>query len=222
MNTESTHVIAYIDMLGATSRIKSGSENALLQLKQIYEQMIGVYSAGAMHEEHIKTKVFSDNIIIARETSADAKTISINLNQMISLAAAFQFRAIVSGWPVRGGITVGNLYMDDIFVWGTGLVRAYELESKIAVTPRIVIDPNLESVILDKFTVHCWRKDAGLPIVNYLSMCSNEETMEIAKNPIIALLKSANETTIGKIEWLKSDFNRVCLEKQFDDLIIAD
>lgn len=223
MKTNSTHVIAYIDMLGTTSKIKaSSSGNALLQIKQIYEQMIGIYSTGAMADEHIKTKVFSDNIIIARETSTVDQTVSVNLGQMIGLAAAFQFRAMISGWPVRGGITVGNLYMDDIFVWGTGLLRAYELESKIAITPRIVIDPNLESEILDKYTVHCWRKDAGLSIVNYLSMCGNEETMKAVRNPIIDLLKSSNEMTIGKIEWLKDDFNKMCREKQYYNLIIPD
>lgn len=221
MKIDTKHVISYIDMLGTTRRIEENSSTiSFFTMKNIYEQMILAYTKGSMEQEHIKVKIFSDNIIIARETSEDSDAIAINLNQMIALSAGFQFFAMASGWPVRGGITVGNLYIDDMFVWGKGLLRSYELESKVAVTPRIVIDPNLESEILDQYTVNCWRKDAGLPIVNYLSMCSNEETMETVKNPIISLLKNSDEKTIGKIEWLKDDFNKMCHEKQYYNLII--
>lgn len=223
LKIDTKYVVAYIDMLGTTARIKENDSTiSFLTIKNIYEQMIRAYTKGQMEQEQIKVKIFSDNVIIARETPEDNKSIATALNQMISLAAGFQLVAMSSGWPVRGGISVGNLYIDDIFVWGNGLLRSYELESKVAVSPRIVIDPDLRSKILDKFTVHCWRKDAGLPIVNYLSICSNAKTMEIVRNPIISLLNSSNEMTIGKIEWLKDDFNKMCQEKQYNNLIIPD
>src|SRR5438876_10132066 len=41
---------------------------------------------------------------------------------------------------LRGGITVGDICHDDEVVFGPGLNRAYELESKVAVVPRIVVD----------------------------------------------------------------------------------
>lgn len=44
------------------------------------------------------------------------------------------------GWLVRGGITIGDFYIDDMFVWGAALVKAYELEEKIAVYPRVILD----------------------------------------------------------------------------------
>ena len=220
---DTKYVISYIDMLGTTARIRgNNSEASFFTIKNIYEQMINVFTTGGMEQEHIKVKIFSDNIIIARQTAENVDAIVANLNQMIALAATFQFFSMVSGWPVRGGITIGDLYLDDTFVWGKGLLRSYELESKVAVAPRIVIDPMLKTEVLDKFTVHCWRKDAGLPIVDYLSMCHNEQTMETVKNPILSLLKNSNEMTVGKIEWLKDDFNRACQEKQYHNLIIAD
>ena len=220
MGVGTLHVISYIDMLGTTAKIEASDNiQAFLHMKTIYEQMIGVFTEGSMKTENIKIKVFSDNIIIAKETNSSDDAIMLNLNQMIALAASFQFRAMLSGWPVRGGITIGNLYIDDTFVWGEGLLRAYKLESKIAINPRIVIDPSIEEKYING--IKLWRKDAGLPIVNYLALCANEETMKGVKNPIIEMLNSASEETIGKIDWLKNDFNRICTERNYTDLIIC-
>ena len=216
------HIIAYIDMLGTKAKIKSkDSTSAFSSIKLIYEQMSNLFTTGSFAPENIKVKVFSDNIIIAKATYPSDEVVAVNLNQMIALAASFQFRSMISGWPVRGGVAIGDLYIDNTFVWGEGLLRAYELESKIAVMPRIVIDPIIENKYLNQFNnIHCWRKDAGLPIVDYLSMCQDENTMESIRNPIISMLGSSNEVTIGKIEWLKSDYNRICKERNYTNLII--
>lgn len=219
MGVGALHIISYIDMLGTTAKIKaSDSAIAFFHMKTIYEQMLGIFTGDSMKSEQVKVKIFSDNIIIAKETPMSDEAIAINLNQMISLAASFQFRAMLSGWPVRGGITIGELYIDDTFVWGEGLLRAYELESKIAVNPRIVIEPAVEGKYCSK--IGLWRRDAGLPTVDYLALCQDEKTLEGIKNPIVSMLKSADETTIGKIEWLKSDFNRVCAKRHYINQII--
>jgi hypothetical protein len=63
---------------------------------------------------------------------------------LLKLVAFIQYIAdIYYHWLVRGGITIGELYLDEILVWGTGLVRAYELENTIAIFPRVVIDRNV-------------------------------------------------------------------------------
>jgi hypothetical protein len=41
---------------------------------------------------------------------------------------------------VRGAVTVGELYGHDGIVFGPALIRAYELESTVALYPRIIID----------------------------------------------------------------------------------
>ena len=46
----------------------------------------------------------------------------------------------MKGYLFRGGITVGDIVHDDECVFGPGLVRAYELESKVAQYPRFVLD----------------------------------------------------------------------------------
>jgi predicted DNA-binding protein len=69
----------------------------------------------------------------------------------------------------RGGICKGQLYIDDVFVWGKGLVDAYMMESAEADYPRIIIAPE----VVDGASKHL--KDAmieedtdGKFILNYL------------------------------------------------------
>jgi len=51
------------------------------------------------------------------------------------------------GWLLRGGITIGEFFVNDTIVWGSALLRAYELEDTIANYPRIVIDTSVLSVL---------------------------------------------------------------------------
>ncbi len=39
---------------------------------------------------------------------------------------------------MRGGISVGHLYHDPKYLFGPAFIKAYDLESKIAKTPRII------------------------------------------------------------------------------------
>ena len=59
-------------------------------------------------------------------------------------------RAIENGFIIRGGLTLGDIYYPDkndgIFL-GKAYLRAYELERKIAIYPRIIIDENVISEI---------------------------------------------------------------------------
>jgi hypothetical protein len=46
---------------------------------------------------------------------------------------------ISHGFFLRGGVAIGDLYMDRDIVWGSGLLRAYELESQIGGPPRLLL-----------------------------------------------------------------------------------
>ena len=38
---------------------------------------------------------------------------------------------------------MGSFFADEVMVWGTALIKAYKLESTVAVYPRVVIDSSL-------------------------------------------------------------------------------
>lgn len=59
---------------------------------------------------------------------------------------------ICKGILFRGAVVIGDLYNDKIIIFGPAMLEAYELESKKAIYPRIIIE---EDTILEgiKFKV---------------------------------------------------------------------
>jgi len=74
------------------------------------------------------------------------------------------------GWLVRGGISIGELFIDETMVWGEALLKAYDLESNAAIYPRILLDSNLLSHIeSDEELTEFVRQDFdNLCFLNYL------------------------------------------------------
>nr|WP_317187917.1 hypothetical protein [Acinetobacter gerneri] len=46
---------------------------------------------------------------------------------------------------LRGALTIGEIYHDENMVFGPAMVEAYELESKVAEFPRIILHDKIEA-----------------------------------------------------------------------------
>ena len=87
------------------------------------------------------------------------------------------------GYKHRGGICKGKIYIDEIFVWGEVLVKAYLLESVEAIYTRIILDQE----IISKSSKHLieWMifKDTdGYLCLNYLKSFGGNKELWIKKN----------------------------------------
>lgn len=137
------YMIAYLDLLGSKDRIENDIDD--LQLNAIYS----LYNATLneinlakkiLNINDIELKIFSDNIVIAKEISNDENNIANALKEILLFTDIMQITAFAgSGWLIRGAVTTGNLYIDNVLIWGKALLRAYELE-QIIKYPRVVID----------------------------------------------------------------------------------
>lgn len=78
--------------------------------------------------------MFSDSIVISQEIN-DA----FSFANFISLLAQMQFELLREGILIRGGIDIGEVYHDESFIFGEGMISAYLLESKVSKYPRITI-----------------------------------------------------------------------------------
>lgn len=137
----SKYVVAFIDVLGAKGMIKKDVDGSLNIVHRAYQRSIDFF------EQHFtKTPfavhIFSDNIIIGCRVPNNELLLrcfrAVNI-----MAAMVQGNFLFNGLLVRGGIAYGDFYKDDIMVWGSALVKAYELESTMAFYPRVIIDPDL-------------------------------------------------------------------------------
>lgn len=55
---------------------------------------------------------------------------------------AWQAQMTINGFPIRGGFAFGNVYVDERSLFGKAHLVAYELESKTAQNPRILLCPD--------------------------------------------------------------------------------
>lgn len=81
-------------------------------------------------------KTFTDNIVICFPILGDGESEMWIAFLRLGL---LQLEMVCSDFFIRGGISIGELYMDDDIVFGNGLIEAYRAESQLARDPRIVL-----------------------------------------------------------------------------------
>ena len=133
-------IVCAIDILGFSQMIaescKDGSGNQLLReinyLINKNKQCIipNKYSQG-------KIKIFTDNMVVAYPIKGNGEA---ELDEILENVAEYQFNLALEGLFVRGGISVGDFYINEDIVFGPALLDAHAAESQIACYPRIVLD----------------------------------------------------------------------------------
>ena len=81
-------------------------------------------------------KAFTDNIALGWPISNDAER---ELTGTLNMLARFQMEMVLEGFFVRGAVSVGDCYLDEVVVFGEALLEAHNGESKTARDPRIIM-----------------------------------------------------------------------------------
>ncbi len=138
-------VISLIDIIGFREMLNIESPPDILKCYEIIEESVG-FTEDEMsmfeHSSFFYSDTFIRSIPIIRSDGQHNRT-GILWNELYDLAHV-QATLIWEGQaPLRGGITVGDVYHDDTHFFGPGFLRAYDLENDIAIYPRIVLDPQV-------------------------------------------------------------------------------
>ena len=215
------YVVAYLDILGATNRIrenKAAQDASLNLLYNLYKQIQNLASENGVKKfADIKFKIFSDNIIIAKKISDNINNDVLSLLGCVSNFLCSSVGDSV-GWLVRGGVTIGDFFIDDMVVWGSALVRAYELEDKIAVYPRVILDDNVVDIITKIDADYVRRDTDGQCFLNYMTIWSYAgEFVQAAFEEMKAEAMKKDGTYPDKIRqklwWHKNYINQALDEK---------
>lgn len=84
-----------------------------------------------------KIKIYTDNMVVGYPIHDDGEE---ELNEILDNVSEYQFNLSLEGLFVRGGISVGDFYINDDIVFGPALLDAHYTESQLACYPRIVLD----------------------------------------------------------------------------------
>jgi hypothetical protein len=147
-------VVAIFDFLGFSQDIKEAyatgrAPELLARLREAlsagYESLRDTLSSTVFDKPRgWDVKAFTDNVVIGYPISDDGE---FELGSIFESVALFQLDMIRQGFFVRGGIAVGEMYMDEDIVFGDALIKAYEGENSLARDPRIVVTESARSLM---------------------------------------------------------------------------
>lgn len=233
-------VIVFIDILGFREHIKEtmNDPNYFIRLRDTLNFISELKTINDKGEKRIgkEITVFSDSIVISYPAQYPGTVFWLLLD-----VVHIQLEMMRKGILIRGGLTVGKLCHNDNIVYGPAMVAAYELESKTAIYPRVVVNeevfttavmypynpPEMELEYVqdlceqdwdDQWYVDFLRQDQEFEYqYDYL------KALRIIKEVILKELKQnkPKPNVRMKYQWLKNYFNEVVEEFQFEhDLYI--
>lgn len=235
-----TRLVAFVDILGWTEAVKAAPEDVTrtqklgLALNVIRNQtklseLTVKHSGNHGWPGDPQVTHFSDCLTISTVPDNAGKSQLVSALQFLSMSLLHQ------GFLLRGGITVGELYHRESMVFGPAFLKAYELESRYAVYPRIILDPALaerwgqgdsyvEGPLIRQ--ARTWRLSLdGFRFFDFLqpfeglpAFWNSPNLVRNSLLPLRSLLIENLKTYAGnsgvwpKYVWLANYFNEVCAE----------
>ncbi len=166
--------VAYFDVLGFTDDMKRAARlrrsDEVLQkiastLKGWYEAARDTFSEEYSPRRFWEVKAFTDNVVIGHPIGGRGDAES-ELAHLLGDVARLQLGFIIDGGLfIRGGVAIGELYMDDDVVYGVGLLNAVGSDRKGA-PPRVVLHPTAVEAVRQH--VRYYGSPASAPQARYL------------------------------------------------------
>jgi hypothetical protein len=143
---------------------------------------VGLFQKDNDSSRHFVTS-FSDLIAFGWPIRDDAEA---EIGHTVIETAYYQLDLATKGLMARGGLTVGMVFMDDGFAFGSALVEAYEIESTQAKYPRIVLSPEVMrlvrehgmyygGIVRSPYETALLVDREGTAFINYLSVINDED-----------------------------------------------
>lgn len=169
-------LVAFIDILGFANLVTKMSKDQELH-KRVHKTLTFLQS----HRESWKTdkietsdleiSVFSDSIAISSEIDAGYL--------LFWNCAWLQSQLLLSGILTRGGISVGPTFHKSDVLYGEGMLKAYQIECKAAVYPRLVVDPEILPRLEDLIKMSFLNQDTdGLWFINFFRLYADGDLEE--------------------------------------------
>ncbi len=235
-------IISYIDILGFRNIVSENQDpKSTYEILEIFKKKTEpIDDLAKLYEQ--KYLFFSDTVIRSTNILSDTNKkyqVGILFHELLDLIY-IQMDLIEKGIFIRGSVVINLLYHSNPFVFGPGLIHAYEMENKLAIYPRIIIDQTVFELLKDtpllKAQHHSFedeetyvgnliRKDENdIVFLDYLSVAETEvndypadyiEFLQKHKSFISQNLKKYenDERTFNKYKWLRDYHNTIVRNK---------
>lgn len=168
--------------------------------------------------------LFSDTLVLAAPVLPPGDEESA-IGGLVIQTAWLQLNFVQAGFFVRGGLSLGRFHIRDGLIFGPALVEAYELESKVADHPRVLLGSAAARSQLDATAAYAeprsspqcllLRRDAdGHTFIDYLSLLLDEPVdprpdIAMHRDRIVAQLgaHARNKRVWEKYRWVAEYHN---------------
>jgi len=200
-------VVSFIDILGFSSIVENDARK--LDPKNLERINDGLNEVRQTSKDYgVEIILFSDSIVLS--TKLENKSIINIIRSSIAVQKSLISRSILT----RGAIAFGKHYQDEKTLYSEALIKAYNIETKLAKFPRIVVENDLldwlkndndttQEQLKEIHESSLCDKDGGV-FLDYLSADLLEYSLQIL-NSNNRTIKSPN--ILEKYQWLDSYHN---------------
>ena len=156
-------IVFYADILGFSELVMESSERekVLENIKASIKNSLRFFDAfnetvknlgDKIPVDKVKYKLFSDNLYLSVKVLNEEDFDRSFLLAMV-FARSYQESMLHHRYLIRGAISYDEDYNDDNIIFSPALIKAYNIESKSANYPRIVIDLEIMNRMVGSFSV---------------------------------------------------------------------
>lgn len=151
-------IVGFLDLLGFSQMAMAQSEPEASQrlLRQIADAIEDSrsYVRSELVEDFSSrptsgtVKFFSDNLVLAYPCDVGGGTPDTTAGFVIRCAQRYQLRMSLHGFFLRGSLTLGSVCLTEDIIFGASLIESYQLESKAAIVPRVLLSNTLRDLVM--------------------------------------------------------------------------
>ncbi len=209
-------LVAYLDILGFKDIVdryfnaqNPKDENILVTITSAMgatkKSVNEFFSSGEFKNiELVKFKQFSDCVCMSMPDFYDTPdNEAVMVGMFILLLKSFNLNFINNNLYLRGGVSIGFHYEDNNIIFSDGLIKAFYLESKKAIYPRIILDEKIT-----KRLKRLWKYDKDV-----LSNLGTENLILVDQKGITFINPFKPIQSMGKI--MTNKFEKANLDNKF-------
>ena len=107
---------------------------------------------------------FSDSVVLSYRIEEESAVF-----WLLNSIAFCVIELVERGFLLRGAVTIGDLLHNERHVVGPAMVRAYEMESREAIFPRVIVDPDVLAIARSATAEHHSEDDEEQYVRDFLS-----------------------------------------------------
>jgi hypothetical protein len=247
----SSSIVAFVDILGLRKAMADAARDGTASdLLDRVSRFVSTWRHALSDRNYFpseprcrywEVRVFSDNFVISHPIEIEDLHGDFEFGSLLSQIALLQIGAIEAGFFVRGGVALGDMYVDRDILFGLPLADAYYAESKLALQPRVVLADSAQQFVMariaprpsehEPYARSLLKGEDGRLFVNYL-----DGTIQTTGEPPIhewieqhshateaALSRYAGDSHVyDKYVWVARYHNYWCRENGLEHLMLHD